>query len=64
MQLNPTAVQLTWTSKAGKLYRVFASATVNGIYMPIQMGPSAGTNITSTTVLRGPGSQFFTIEAQ
>ena len=64
IELNPTTVQLTWTSKAGKIYRVFASATVDGIYMPIQMVPSAGTNTTSTTVMRGPGSQFFTIEEQ
>jgi type VI protein secretion system component Hcp len=64
IQLNPTTVQLTWTSKAGRIYRVFASATVDGIYMPIQMVPSAGTNTTSTTILRGPGARFFTIEEQ
>jgi type VI secretion system Hcp family effector len=64
IQLNPTTVQLTWTSKAGRIYRVFASATVDGIYMPIQMVPSAGPNTTSTTILRGPGARFFTIEEQ
>lgn len=64
IQISPTTVQLTWTSKAGKIYRVLASATVDGIYMPIQMVPSAGINTTSTTVLRSPGSQFFTIEEQ